>query len=108
MSPSTSLNFNDNVGRSGALIVVFKLRDDGSVLLQFSEPHYPIRDTRYYILELSWFRKIGENYSGQGWTTAKAICKLETGAARQAPARNFGSDKGSPAQERKLPETTEI
>lgn len=83
MSPSTSLNFNDNVGRSGALIVVFKLRDDGSVLLQFSEPHYPIRDTRYYILELSWFRKISKNNLGQGWTTAKAICELEPPVKRQ-------------------------
>jgi hypothetical protein len=83
MSPSTSLNLNDNVGRTGALIVVFKLRDDGSVLLQFSEPHYPIRDTRYYILELPWFRKISENYLGQGWTTAKAICELEPPVKRQ-------------------------
>ena len=83
MSPSTSLNFSNNVGRSGALIVVFKLRDDGSVLLQLSEPHYPIRDTWYYILELSWFRKISEKCLGQGWTTAKAICELEPPVKRQ-------------------------
>lgn len=83
MSPSPSLKFSNNAGRSGALIVVFKLRDDGSILLQFSEPHYPIRDTRYYILELSWFQEISENYLGQGWTTAEAICELEPLVKRQ-------------------------
>jgi hypothetical protein len=42
-----------------------------------------VRETRYYILELSWFQRISERFPGQGWTTANAICELQPLVKRQ-------------------------